>query len=77
MEVIVSGGEFATFQGAKIGDALEVLKDKYSSISRVEDGRTDDNNCAYEITDLENNNHLRFEISNGTVSQIKLFHEIP
>lgn len=77
MEIIVSGGEYATYQGIKIGDTLSVLKDKYPSISRVEDGRTDDNNCAYEIADLENYNYLSFEVNNSLVSLIRLFRMIP
>lgn len=77
MEITISGGEYTTFQGIKIGDPLESLKDKYPSISNVEDGRTDDNNRAYEISDIENYNYLRFEVGNGLVSQIRLFHMSP
>jgi len=50
----VTGEEYSIFKGIGIGDSLEMLKEKYPSLSLLEDGRTDENNYAYEIADREN-----------------------
>lgn len=77
MEIVVSGGVYKTFRGIKVGDSLQEVKEKYPHVSKVKDGRVSDNNCAYEIVGVEGYNYLRFEILNGTVSEIRIFHEMP
>ena len=56
---------------------MEALKDKYSSIQKVLDGRTDDNNCAYENADRDNYLFLHFEVKDSIIQQIHIFYLIP
>ena len=77
MEILVLKNGIITNRGIQIGDSIKLLKEKYPSISKVKDGRTDDNNCSYEIADRERYCYLRFEVNKGIVSQIRLFHELP
>lgn len=77
MEIIVTGEEYSTYEGIEIGGSLELLKEIYPSLYMLEDGRTDDNNCAYEIADMEEYNYLRFEVSDGIITEIRIYHDIP
>ena len=77
MEINVTGGDYTTYGGIGIGDSLEELIVIYPTISKVEDGRTDEDNSAYEISDMESYNYLRFEVTESAVSQIRLYHMMP
>jgi len=77
IDIKVSDDSYSTSRGIKIGDSLETLKDKYPSIQKVLDGRTNDNNCAYEIADREGYLFLQFEVRDGSIQQIHIFHLIP
>ncbi|HEY4696265.1 MAG TPA: hypothetical protein VIH13_05190, partial [Candidatus Hydromicrobium sp.] len=77
LDIKVSSNSYSTSRGIKIGDSLETLKNRYPSITKVLDGRTDDNNCAYEIADWERYLFLQFEVTDGIIQQIHIFHLIP
>ena len=66
-----------TTKGVKIGSSLEFIKSSYMDIQMVNDGRTDENNCAYIVSKQSEYKHMVFEINNGIVKGIKLYIEFP
>jgi hypothetical protein len=77
LDIKIYNDSYSTFKGVKVGGSLEVLKDIYPLIQKVLDGRTDDYNCAYEIADRERYLFLQFEVEDGIIQQIHIFHLIP
>lgn len=75
MEVSKEG--YKTSRGIEIGNTVEEVKNAYPDIEIALDGRTDPNNCAYEIRDEEQYNYLQLEVKEGLVSGIKIYHLIP
>jgi hypothetical protein len=73
----VTGDLYPTSRGIRVGDSLETLKNAYPSITKVLDGRTDDNNCAYEIADRESYLFMQFEIKDGVIQYISIYYTIP
>lgn len=76
LDIKVYSDLYPTSKDVRIGDSLEILKNSYPSIKKVLDGRTDGNNCAYEITDQERYLFLQFEVEDGIIKQIHIFHLI-
>ena len=60
-----------------VGNAVGEVKKAYPGIEIALDGRTDPNNCAYVVKDEEQNNYLQFEVTEGLVSGMKIYHLIP
>jgi hypothetical protein len=73
----VTGDLYPTSRGIRVGDSLETLKNAYPSITKVLDGRTDDNNCAYEIADRISYLFMQFEVKDGIIQQIEIYYTIP
>jgi len=76
MSMKVSGKGYLTPRGIGVGSTLEELKNAYPAIEMAPDGRTDPRNAAYWITD-EGYNHLQFEVQEGVVAEIQIYHLIP
>lgn len=75
MDIFKKG--YKTSRGIEVGNTVEEVKNAYPSIEIALDGRTDPNNCAYVIRNEEQYNYLQFEVQDGMVSGIKIFHLIP
>ncbi|MDQ3142538.1 MAG: hypothetical protein M3Q56_09875 [Bacteroidota bacterium] len=67
--------KYVTPGGIKVGNSVTELKEKYPKIPQVLDGRTDPQNCAYEIKN--DDKFLRFEVKKGMVKEIRVYVEIP
>ncbi|MGM0879641.1 MAG: hypothetical protein ACQEXQ_01200 [Bacillota bacterium] len=76
MTMNISKTGYTTSKGIELGSTEQEVKDAYPDIKIAKDGRTDPNNFAYEIND-DQYNYLQFEIKDGVVRQIKIFHLIP
>lgn len=73
MEAKTTSSKYATKQGIKVGDNISILKKSYPNISIALDGRTDTDNCAYELKDSEPSlKKLLFEVKNGKIIEIKI-----
>lgn len=66
--------KYSTTRHVTVGDSLQQLQESYPHIEIAKDGRTDPNNCAYEIAD--NESFLWFEIEDGIIKEIKIYYEI-
>lgn len=77
LDVKTTNPEYKTKRGIKVGDSIKELKNSYSNISVAKDGRTDENNCAYELKDEYSVDYLRFEVKNGVIAEINLYSELP
>lgn len=76
LDMKTNSAMYHTKRGVKAGDSVEDLLKAYPNINIVQDGRTDKNNCAYELN--ENRiNFVMFEAANGKITEIKLFRELP
>ena len=68
MDIKVASPQYHTSKGIKVGDSVETLMEEYPMLQIVPDGRTDENNCAYGFSGMENNySFLQFEIKNGQI----------
>jgi hypothetical protein len=76
MSMAVTDGSYLTSKGIGLVNTVEEIKQAYSDVTMVQDGRTDPNNCAYEIRDDQNYNYLQFEVAGGKGKSIKMFHMI-
>jgi len=77
MEIEIDKNGFRTSRDIEVGDTVENLKEVYPEIDILPDGRTDTNNCAYVIEDIEYSNYLQFEVRDGVISHIKIYHLLP
>ncbi|WP_223067306.1 hypothetical protein [Paenibacillus caui] len=77
MTMVVTKRGYPTSKGIELGSTVKEIKDAYPAIKISEDGRTDPNNCAYEIRNVQEYNHMQFEVKDGKVAHIKIFHLIP
>ncbi|MGM0885225.1 MAG: hypothetical protein ACQEXQ_29800 [Bacillota bacterium] len=75
MEVTKKG--FKTSRGIEIGNTVDEVKDAYPRVEIALDGRTDPNNCAYVIKNEDQYNFLQFEVKEGLISGMKIYHLIP
>lgn len=74
MKITTKG--YPTTKNIIIGDSVEELRESYPNIKIAEDGRTDPNNCAYMLSNDDYNN-LVFDIKDGAIIEISIYHEIP
>jgi hypothetical protein len=77
MTMISTKEGYPTSKGIEVGSTVKEIKEAYPGINITEDGRTDPNNCAYEIKNEQEYNHMQFEVKDGVLVQIKIFHLIP
>jgi hypothetical protein len=68
---------YSTSRGISVGDSVSDLKAAYPGIQLAPDGRTDENNGAYLMSDENRFNRLWFEVAEGEISEIRIYHEIP
>lgn len=68
---------YASSRGVKVGDTVETLKQKYPEITMALDGRTDEMNCAYLYAEELNYLYLSFEVKDGNIEQIYMYHLFP
>lgn len=76
MEVYVTNDTYETFREISVGDSLDQLKETYESIEQIPDGRSDENNAAFIYKDDMSYNYLMFEIKDGVIEFIKIYHEL-
>jgi hypothetical protein len=77
MEAYVTNEQFETFREISVGDSLTQLKEVYETLEQIPDGRTDINNAAYLFKDDMHYNYLMFEIKDGVIEFIRMYHEMP
>ncbi len=77
MSIDVLKEGFETSKGIQIGSKVSDIKEAYPEVAIANDGRKDPNNCAYIIQSLEEYNTLYFEVKEGVVKKIRLYHEMP
>ncbi|MBW7475494.1 hypothetical protein K0T92_12105 [Paenibacillus oenotherae] len=75
MEITKEG--YQTSRGIELGHTVKAITDAYPAIQIAPDGRTDPNNCAYEVKDEDQGSFLKLEVKEGVVSGIKIYHLIP
>ena len=72
--MLISDSKFETARGIKTGDSLEKLHSTYPELEPVLDNRKDPENMAYMIKE-DIYNYIVFEINNGSIAMIKIYHE--
>ncbi|MCC3374531.1 hypothetical protein [Cohnella sp. REN36] len=77
MTMTVTSDAYRTPAGVQIGDRLSDLQAVYPDIQLALDGRTDPMNGAYQIADDRQYNYVQFEVADGILTQIRIFHLIP
>ena len=75
LSMTITDNKYQTFRGITIGSTVPEIKQAYENVIQALDGRTDANNCAYTINDLEQ--YIWFEVDSGVVKEIKIYIEIP
>lgn len=77
MAMDLTGTNLQTPQGIKVGSGLAELKAAYASLEAVPDGRTDADNRAYRIMEMEESKFMVFEVEKGQVKKIEMYVELP
>jgi hypothetical protein len=77
MTIKLTNENYQTSKGIGIGSKVEEVQRAYQGIKIALDGRTDPNNCMYEIKNELEYNYLRFEVNEGAVSEVRVYHLIP
>jgi hypothetical protein len=77
MTIKLTNEDYQTSKGIGIGSKVEEVQNAYQGIEIALDGRTDPNNCMYEIKNVLEYNYLRFEVNEGAVSEVRVYHLIP
>ena len=77
MTMIVSTAKYPTPRGVRIGSSFRQMAKAYPGIQVANDGRSVPMNGAYEAEDYRESNRIVFEVENGIVTQIRIFHLIP
>lgn len=77
MTMIVSTAKYPTPRGVRIGSSAKQMAKAYPGIQVANDGRSVPMNGAYEAEDYRESNRIVFEVENGIVTQIRIFHLIP
>lgn len=72
--MLISDSKFETARGIKTGDGLEKLQSTYPELEPVLDNRKDPQNMAYMLKE-DIYNYIFFEVNNGSVAFIKIYHE--
>ncbi|HRR95300.1 MAG TPA: hypothetical protein P5150_01000 [Candidatus Ratteibacteria bacterium] len=64
-------------RGISVGNSKDDLKTIYRGIQIAADGRGDENNCAYEIREVNMLSYVSFEVKESKVAKIKIHHDFP
>lgn len=72
--MLISDSKFETARSIKTGDSLEKLHSIYPELEPVLDNRKDPENMAYMIKE-DFYNYIVFEVNNGSVAMITIYHE--
>lgn len=73
----VTSPEFSVGRGISVGNSKDDLKTIYRGIQIAADGRGDENNCAYEIREVNMLSYVSFEVKESKVAKIKIHHDFP
>ncbi|MFA5528053.1 MAG: hypothetical protein WC996_05505 [Peptostreptococcales bacterium] len=65
-----------TKRGIRVGDTLEKLNEVYPELKPVLDGREDTQNRGYKIEEGAYD-YINFEVKDGSIIHIKIYHEFP
>lgn len=76
LSMTITKENYSTEKDLTIGDNLEKLKEIYEGIEILKDGRTDPNNCAYIMGNNTDNNFIVFQVKDGSINEIKIYHEL-
>jgi len=76
MSMDLTSPKLQTTRGITVGFPLTELKEAYTGLEMVPDGRSDPNNCAYWIN-RERYEYMTFEVEKGIIKEIKLYVELP
>jgi hypothetical protein len=76
MSMDLTSPKLQTTRGITVGSPLTELKEAYTGLEMVPDGRSDPNNCAYWIN-RERYEYMTFEVEKGIIKEIKLYVELP
>lgn len=74
LSMLVTDSKYPTPRGIKVGDNLEELNNAYPEIEPILDDRTDKNNMGYRILEGAYN-YITFEVNDGVIVEIKIYHE--
>lgn len=77
MTMVVSTAKYPTSRGVRIGSSVRQMDKANPGIRLANDGRSLPMNGAYEAEDGRESNRIVFEVENGIVTQIRIFHLIP
>ena len=66
--------KYQTIRGVRVGDALEALNKNYPEITPIPDGREDKNNRGYRL-EQGAYNYIAFEVKDGFIIKISIYHE--
>ena len=76
MSMDLTSPKLQTTRGITVGSPLTELKEAYTGLEMVPDGRSDPNNCAYWINRVRYE-YMTFEVEKGIIKEIKLYVELP
>ena len=77
MTMDISKAGYETASGIQVGSEVDEIMKAYPEATIANDGRKDPKNCAYIVQNQEEYNTLQFEVKDGVVNQIKIFHLFP
>lgn len=77
MDMLVTSDSYSTATGLRVGMNVSELQSINPEIAIVLDGRTDPNNCAYEIHDPSKYDFAKFEVKDGIIQEIRIYNEMP
>lgn len=77
MNMHVTGNQYQTVRGGKVGDKASAIKNLYPEGTVFPDGRNDPVRYSWYMADEGNYLTLKFEIDNEKVKAVRLYHELP
>lgn len=76
MDIQIISDSYSTATGVRVGMTVSELQFIYPEIPLAPDGRTDPNNCAYEIHETDMYHYARYEVNDGTIGEIRIYSEL-
>lgn len=76
LSMTITNENYSTEKGLTVGDSLEKIKEIYENIETLKDSRTDPNNCSYIYADITGINFIEFEVKDGVINEIKIYHQL-
>lgn len=72
MNMTLTTDAYASSLGIRVGDTVQALQEAYPTIAIANDGRTDPDNCAYELNDGQLVRRLIFEVADGKIAEVRI-----